>query len=223
MRRRRRRALLPFRGPSARAAAPGAGGRAAAGAERGAFPRAALGGGSRLASPGGPGASPPRAVAPGSGLPAPGLPVPAPPSRLTPPGACSGGNFAGACRRRSWARRSGSGEPRARGLPEKGSPEAGRSVGAGSLALVGVIPSSVARPLRRYLRRSLGGGLQRAGSPEMSPVSGEVERRLLQLPGSQVGKERRTETRGWGGVGSASSRLKLHPETLDGAGNKQIA
>lgn len=84
---------------------------------------------------------------PGSGLPVPGLSVPAPPSRVTPQAACSGGNFAGASRRRSWARLCGSGEPRARGFPEKGSPGAGRAVGAGSLArlaLVGVIPRFVA-------------------------------------------------------------------------------
>lgn len=124
---------------------------------------------------------------PGSGLPVPGLSVPAPPSRVTPQAASSGGNFAGAPRRRSWAWLCGSGEPRARGFPEKGSPGAGRAVGAGSLvrlALVGVIPRFVlgrspglcwgAASSEKVSEKILW-GFQRAGSPEMSPLSGGSE------------------------------------------------
>lgn len=74
---------------------------------------------------------------PGSGLRVRGLRVLAPPTRLTPPAACSGGNFAGASHLRSWALRPGS--HWAPGFPEKGSSEPGRPVGAGSSASLALI------------------------------------------------------------------------------------
>lgn len=207
MLRRRRRALLPFWGPSARAAAPGAGGRAA-GSRRGrrrGSPRCS----GRRQQVGQPGVAREhlRGVrSPRVWPPSPGFSVPAPPSRLTPQAACSGGNFAGAWRRRSWARRCGSGEPRARGLPDKGSPggwalSGGREPspsgsGRGDPQFCGGAP----RP-QKVSEKILGASSEREAL-KCHHFPGQVKMRL-QLPGSQVGNgEGRERGAGvaWGGV-----------------------
>lgn len=202
MRRRRRRVLRPCWGPSARAAARGSGGRAAGLAGRGAL--LLLSGG---ASPGQP--------------PGPGLSLRPPRPRVRHLGLLL------RWRRRTGRRALSRGAPGSR-VPRRRQPS-GRASRRGrrspaALALIGD------PPVRRWgaagsekVAARVPRGLQRAGSPGMSPRSGGAEIRLLQEPRSQVGKERRQETRGRRGAGSGGSRLKLHLESLDGAGNRPIS
>lgn len=195
MRRCRRRALLPFWGPSARAAAPGAGGRpggrAGAGSEGCAFLRAALGGGSKLASPVAQehllGAKRPRVWPAGSRPPCPR------PSHASDTSGCL----------LRWELRGGltseelgtaprfplgSRVPRERQL-RAWAPSGGRELSLscpdlGDPQFCGGAP----RPLRRCLTRSCGESSEQEALGRHY-FAGAVETRLLQLPGSQVEKE----------------------------------